>query len=677
MGSFLQQELGVAMSGVKWDIGNYKLWQSTEPEIILFTAKQPALAKGQNGRYQMAVSQFRQQEDETYKITGGSAVFTITSAVQHDSAGFEALKEQWRSEMAGIGPRPPRNPRFIPLNTQKGTAQVLINPMSGTPDQAHNDVNIGTPGGTNSFLVELTSLGAQEWVQGIREQTAVPAGVKMMYEYLRMLPTVGAVVSVEASTMWTKFTASLSASGGFLFGSSAQIDAAWERMKREGDVKVRFIGTGLDPKLEEIRQELVNTFIEQVQQRVFDALFAPAPEMEDADTGGGGGGLFGGTKFKAKFKRVEEIIDIEQEVSFEGWTWLKASMDADMTTLFRELDDTYVTEVNTEMSFPATVVVDADPQLETTAISWTASEGKAPETPVFASDGGVARYTVTSAKPNEVEISWRAQVNFAPASWPVVETQGTASVGDGGNQVVIKPAAWIGRHMIYLFVRDESGTVIFDPASPLLTNSRLVANVSYEGAHLARPITESAQISPSEPLEFSYPLSPEGAAGVAKFSAFGAIGGRMVRATEQEINFDEEGVFIVASPTAIQLVSQDAVFPESDRFLSDLRRFGASPRVVDRSGGVVGESRPRPEHAKGRYGGGGTYGGNGADRVEGVVVAVEYTPSGPALLIDTGYGHERVPLRSPDLADTFDNHRKHVVVDLDQQHYADRIRVQL
>jgi hypothetical protein len=56
---------------------------------------------------------------------------------------------------------------------------------------------------------------------------------------------------------------------------------------------------------------------------------------------------------------------------------------------------------------------------------------------------------------------------------------------------------------------------------------------------------------------------------------------------------------------------------------------------------------------------------------------VEYTATGPALLIDTGHGHERVPLRSTDLADTFDDTRKRVVVDLDQQHYADRIRVQL
>ena len=107
--------------------------------------------------------------------------------------------------MGAVGPRPPRNPRFIPLNVQKGTAEVLINPASGTADPAHNDTNIGTPGGTNSFLVDLTDLGAQEWSQCIHEGTAVPAGVKMMYEYLRMLPTVGAEVKIHSERIFPHF----------------------------------------------------------------------------------------------------------------------------------------------------------------------------------------------------------------------------------------------------------------------------------------------------------------------------------------------------------------------------------------------------------------------------------------------------------------------------------------
>src|SRR5688500_10915879 len=112
MSDFLREELGVAMSGVKWDVAQYKLWQSTRDDIILFTPKQPRLATGENGRYQIAMSQFRQQVDDTYKITGGSAIFSITSAIQHTPEAFDRLKEQWLTEMHGQGPAPvARQPR--------------------------------------------------------------------------------------------------------------------------------------------------------------------------------------------------------------------------------------------------------------------------------------------------------------------------------------------------------------------------------------------------------------------------------------------------------------------------------------------------------------------------------------------------------------------------------------
>ena len=154
MSTFLQDQLGVAMSGVMWDVNRYKLWQSTHPDIVLFSPKQPVLARSlDTGRYQVAVSQFRQQKDDTYKITGGSAIFTITSAIQQDASAFEELKQQWLAQMSAVGPAPPRNPKFIPLNVQKGEATVLINPESGTPDPAppNAPADRGTPG-WNQFL---------------------------------------------------------------------------------------------------------------------------------------------------------------------------------------------------------------------------------------------------------------------------------------------------------------------------------------------------------------------------------------------------------------------------------------------------------------------------------------------------------------------------------------------
>src|SRR5688500_8190132 len=106
MSSFLREEIGVAMSGVKWDSKGCKLWQSVRDDIILFTPKQPVLARAANGRYQCGVNVRYQQVPadgggNTYKITGGTAIFTITSAVQLEDQALQELQEQWRNEVIG------------------------------------------------------------------------------------------------------------------------------------------------------------------------------------------------------------------------------------------------------------------------------------------------------------------------------------------------------------------------------------------------------------------------------------------------------------------------------------------------------------------------------------------------------------------------------------------------
>jgi hypothetical protein len=683
MADFLQQELGVAMSGVKWDIGNFKLWQSTDPNIILFTVKQPVLAKDADGRYQFGVTQFRQQTDNTYKITGGTGIFTITSAVQFSDREFEQLKQQWLSEMRAseFGTRIPANPRFIPLNVRSAEATVLINPQSGEADPAHNEKDIGTPGGSNSFLMRLTELGAQEWVQGIKTKSIIPAGVKIMYEYLRMLPSIGATVKVHGRRVFTHLSTALKASvGNGWFGGSVQINAAWEKMVRNGDVEIVFIGSGLSPELEALRTELVTTFADQAREQMFKALFEPIPQVQEAQAGDTRG-LFGGANFALKWKKVEDSTDLNLEIRFEGWTWLKASMDANLVSLISQLDDSYITEVNAQMSAPSGVLIDADPLLENVAVSWSASEGKAPEAPVFGSEGGNQQFIVTSQKINEVDIRWEAKVNFTPSSWPIIKTNGSQKLGSGGNQVVIKPSAWIGRHNIFMFVRE--GENILPPND----NDYLICNVSFEGPHLEHPIKASARMTPLTPLEFSYPLSPEGRRGTAKFSAFGVIGGKLVRSTEQAINFDEEAVFILVSSNDIKLVSQASVFGESLPATSLEKRLlnsPAKPKVkVLQAPAEITETILRPKKPSGEKelspvsnNGHKTQEANGST-LKGTIVAVNYSKNNTSLVIETENGEtKQVKLHDNEDANPFnDGRRRHVEISLAENGFAEAVAV--
>ena len=110
------------------------------------------------------------------------------------------------------------------------------------------------------------------------------------------------------------------------------------------------------------------------------------------------------------------------------------------------------------------------------------------------------------------------------------------TVGDGGNQMVVKTSSWVGRQQIFMFVRDGNRII---PPTELTADDYLILNVSFAGPHLPAPVRDSAHIDALTPIEFAYPLDPLGRPGVAKFSAFGIIGGEMKRAPEQVIPQDD------------------------------------------------------------------------------------------------------------------------------------------
>jgi hypothetical protein len=69
MAGILEERYGVAISGVAYDSGNFKLWEAQSPGVILYSPRQPTLAKSvTSGRYEAACVQYRVQKDNTYKI---------------------------------------------------------------------------------------------------------------------------------------------------------------------------------------------------------------------------------------------------------------------------------------------------------------------------------------------------------------------------------------------------------------------------------------------------------------------------------------------------------------------------------------------------------------------------------------------------------------------------------
>jgi hypothetical protein len=206
-------------------------------------------------------------------------------------------------------------------------------------------------------------------------------------------------------------------------------------------------------------------------------------------------------------------------------------------------------------------------------------------------------------------------------------------------------------------------------------------NVSVFGSHLKTAIKESARIKPfpdGEPIHFVYPMPIDGSQPVVKFSAFGVINGKLVRAKEQPISLDEASIFIVVDKNGVRLISKEADLPESDPIAERLLSAGTSP-VITFNG--VTDNGKAPESEKGSSNGNGSTNGTNGSRkaIAGVLTAVEYGKFGPALWVEELTGHkQRVRLHDVKEADPFDDEgRKQVKVLMDEMGYAESIVVEL
>jgi hypothetical protein len=635
MSGVIEERYGVSVSGSSWDSGAFKLWEAQSPGVILFSPRQPMLARNLvTGRYEAECSQYIAQADGTVKTVGGACSFTVTTGLQYDEQQIQALKDQWRTTL-GSDPNAPKDPTFVPLNTRKGTTQLAIPVISGTPSKLTQDANdAGTPGGTLTYMCDLTSIGAQEWAGAIKSGKSPVAQIMLQYEYLRYMPTCSVEIIIHGDRVFQHFSGELKASyDGFFYGGSVDIQAQFESLRADGSIEMHFVGLDdLPGGMEKVKENVIQTVTDQGLKAMLGMLFQPKPDVKPAQAGSSGG-LFGGANLALKWQREEQAVDLTAKLEFGGFTWLTERADLGLD-MFAVLDDTYVNTVNTELQFPATVTVVGDPTVSATAVAWTASEGQAPQSPVFGNQGGTQTYVVTSKTPDNVTISYNAKIDYSVPQWPIVTTQGSGTVKAGAGTTLIKPGAWVGSTNIYLYVEDVAthGIKLIDSGS---TGDYLVVNVSYSAPNLAQPLKASSRLSLDTPVTFNYPLDPAGAPGTAKFSAFGNIGGKLTFCQEQPISLDESAVFVLVSGAGARLVSGGAVLGEGDETASNL--LARRDNVVVSGTGAPASETTKGGPAAGRY-------------VKGTIVAIEYDTDGAAVWVTSNGQRVRFPLQTNKLA---------------------------
>jgi hypothetical protein len=441
--------------------------------------------------------------------------------------------------------------------------------LSAAIDPAHtpDGAAAGTTREGRTLMLTLTATGAREWTRAVKREGAVKGSVRLTYEYPQLLPRSTAAVTIGGARVHACVAGKLHlAPDGTLYGSLDEVHDAWASLVRVGAVSIVLTEA---PDVVDDRNGLLARLSEQAREQLLDVLFEPYAPASSAT------GVFRALRWK----RPADAIDFTMSISVEGWTWLKASLEADLMRLLGTLDESYIHTTYEAVSVPVSLVVEPAPAASRVAVSLDFGAGRPPEAPVFDATGGTRQFLVTSERPDTIKMSYRATVSFTPSDWPIVETVGAAGLTDG-YRIVLRPQSWIRRHTMYLYVRRGNRIVPQLEADPA---DYLTITATYRADYLPQPIRAGMRITPQGPIEFSYPIPPGQTAGRATVTLLGIVGGQMVRTAELALEQPDDAVYFLVDGSRVQIVARNVVMNESDALAQRLRSGNGRPVISDRA----------------------------------------------------------------------------------------------
>jgi hypothetical protein len=171
MASTLEERLGVATGGAHWDVDEFRLWQTTVPDVIFYAPRDLRLASETGGRYRAALTQVQRWRSGTYEVTGGSFVLGVFGDIADAEIG--SLADQWRRVLVNTGYTASARPRFLPLPIRDVRVSAAID-ASHTPDATSS----GAAREGRTLVLTLTAAGAREWARAVRREGAIKGSVR-------------------------------------------------------------------------------------------------------------------------------------------------------------------------------------------------------------------------------------------------------------------------------------------------------------------------------------------------------------------------------------------------------------------------------------------------------------------------------------------------------------------
>jgi hypothetical protein len=200
-----KEQPAVAATGEYWEVGDVRLYRSTDERVLLFAPTRLALRATGGGRYQAALTQFRQLQagasPQSYQTVAGSALLALSPAAPPMTDCGRAFADCWRAALERQGYKGNAKAVFLPLVRRRQRVQVVMEREAGA---GHLLGGGEMEGDAASLVVELTGRGAEEWGRFLREKGSLGGRVRWTYEYPQMLHESEASFSFEGAHFFSR-----------------------------------------------------------------------------------------------------------------------------------------------------------------------------------------------------------------------------------------------------------------------------------------------------------------------------------------------------------------------------------------------------------------------------------------------------------------------------------------
>ncbi|MGZ3144433.1 papain-like cysteine protease family protein [Lentzea chajnantorensis] len=510
----------VAADAAHWDVGGYRIWASTEPQVLLYQRTELRFAVDSQRRPIATVTRYREWTGTGFRTTGGAATLEFSGSLTEDPAVLLSLQDTWTRAIRADGYLG-EDPRYVPMPVRDAVLSAEVDAVRTT-----------TTGTT--VQVELAAAEADRWAAAVTDKGPVAGTITLSCSYPRLMPPATSVVRLHGRKVYNGLAATLTrAEDGEISGTTGEIRAAWAELVRTGAVEVTFSGAPAGDLL-----AARDALVDQIRENLFDLMFAV---RQEATTGP--------PICVLRWKRAADVPDLPLSVTVGGLTWLTGTTVASVAELLARLDSSVVRDVNAAVSVPVQVTVQPCELVASVSVSLDFGDLRPPAVLTFDKAGGTRTTTVTTEHPAQLTVEHRTQIVFSAPHLPVVSVHETTE--PGSPHVHVRPEQWLVKQEIFLAVFDDDR--LAGRADDVVSLTARCGNTVW-----------SATLAPDGVVTVHYPATGERHA-LCTVIVAGSVGGQLVQGS-RELPADADVVLLLVQNGSLRVLTGDEAGDEvSDR----------------------------------------------------------------------------------------------------------------